>query len=68
MEQMNYNISMNEKEYAEHLLRQMTIDLTMDFYYTKECALKCCEEMLILASDSQTSKFLSSVKSIIENK
>lgn len=61
-------IRMSEEEYAKHLLREMTIDMTMDFYYTKECALKCCDEMILLATDSKTMKFLLRTKSIINAK
>lgn len=61
-------IRMNEDEYAEYLLKEMTLDLTMDFYYTKECALKCCDEMIYVATDSDTIKYLRKVKSIIESK
>lgn len=61
-------IRMTEEEYAQHLLREMTIDMTMDFYYTKECALKCLDEMLCLATDSKTMKFLLRTKTIIDAK
>jgi|688.fasta_scaffold1714710_2 hypothetical protein len=61
-------IRMNESEYAEYLLRSMTIDMTMDFYYSKECAIKCCEELMCLATDSKTMSYLRKVKNIIENK
>jgi hypothetical protein len=57
---------MTEEEYAKHLLREMTIDMTMDFYYTKECALKCLDEMISLATDSKTMKFLLRTKTIID--
>lgn len=59
---------MSEEEYAKHLLREMTIDMTMDFHYTKECAIKCCEEMIFISSDNDTIKFIRKVKSIIETK
>jgi hypothetical protein len=59
-------IRMTEEEYAKHLLREMTIDMTMDFYYTKECALKCLDEMISLATDSKTMKFLLRTKTIID--
>ena len=61
-------VRMSEEEYADYLLKSMTIDLTMDFYYTKECAIKCCEEMTTLATDSKTMRYLLRVKSIIEKK
>ena len=61
-------IRMNEEEFAAYLLRSMTIDMTMDFYYTKECAIKCCEELMFLVTDSCNMKYLRKVKSIIENK
>lgn len=61
-------IRMTEDEYASYLLREMTIDLTMDFHYTKECAIKCCDEMISLASDSNTINYLRNVKSIIKHK
>ena len=61
-------IRMNEEEYAQYLINTMTIDMTMDFYYTKECAMKCCEEMISVASDSKTIGYLRKVKSIIETK
>lgn len=59
---------MSEEEYAKHLMREMTIDMTMDFHYTKECAIKCCEEMIFISSDTDTIKFIRKVKSIIETK
>ena len=61
-------VRMSEEEYADYLLKSMTIDLTMDFYYTKECAIKCCDEMISVASDSNTIGYLRKVKSIIERK
>jgi len=68
MKAQNELIKRTEQEYADHLLRKMTIDMTMDFYYTKECALKCVEEMLILSNDSKTYKFLIKVQNIIYKK
>ena len=67
MRDMNL-IRMNEEEYAKHLLREMTVDLTMDFYYTKECAIKCCDEMICISSDAETIKFIRRVKDIILTK
>lgn len=61
-------IKMSEEEYAQYLINTMTIDMTMDFYYTKECAMKCCEEMICVASDSKTISYLRKVKSLIESK
>lgn len=61
-------IRMNEEEYAQYLINTMTIDMTMDFHYTKECAIKCCEEMIFISSDTDTIKFIRKVKSIIETK
>lgn len=33
------------KEFTEHLLRKMTVDMVMDLWQTKECALSCIEEL-----------------------
>lgn len=61
-------IRMTEKEFAEYLIREMTIDMSMDFHYTKECALRCCAELSRLATDNKTMKYLKKVQSILENK
>lgn len=59
-------IKMSEEEYAKYLLEKMTIDMMMDFEQTKQCALNCLEEMLSLAPDADTMKFLLRTKRIIE--
>jgi len=59
-------IKMSEEEYAKYLLEKMTIDMMMDFEQTKQCALNCLDEMLSLAPDAQTMKFLLRTKNIIE--
>jgi len=61
-------IKMSEEEYAKYLLEKMTIDMTMDFEQTKQCALNCLEEMLSLAPDADTMKFLLRTKTIIDAK
>lgn len=63
-----FKIRMSEEEFAQYLLRSMTIDMSMDFYYTKECAIKCCEELMLLSTDSNNMKYLRKVKSILELK
>jgi len=60
-------IKMSEEEYAKYLLQKMTIDMMMDFEQTKQCALNCLEEMLSLAPDGDTMKFLLRTKKIIES-
>lgn len=61
-------INMNEEQYADYLLREMTFDLTQDFYYTKEAALKCVDEMIRITADTKSRSFLKRVKAIIEKK
>ena len=61
-------IRMTEEQYADYLIREMTIDMSMDFHYTKECALKACEELMSLATDAKTMKYLIRVQSIIKSK
>jgi hypothetical protein len=36
------------KQYADYLLRKMTVDLTIDFEQTKLCSLVAIDEMLKL--------------------
>ena len=60
-------IKMSEEEYAKYLLEKMTIDMMMDFEQTKQCAINCVDEMLSLAPDAQTMKFLLRTKNIIES-
>lgn len=59
-------IKMSEEEYAKYLLQKMTVDMMMDFEQSKQCALNCLEEMLSLAPDAQTMKFLLRTKNIME--
>jgi hypothetical protein len=59
---------MSPEEYAKYLLQKMTIDMMMDFEQTKQCALNCLEEMLSLAPDVDTMKFLLRTKTIIDAK
>jgi hypothetical protein len=35
-----------EEEYASYLLDRMTVDMSIDFYQTKQCAINCVEEIL----------------------
>ena len=37
---------MNEKEMAEHLLNKMTVDMSIDFWQTKECAIASVDVIL----------------------
>lgn len=39
------------EEYTEHLLRKMTVDMSIDFWQTKECALASIEESLDILED-----------------
>ena len=65
---MEVIINMNQEQYADYLLREMTFDLTQDFFYTKEAALKCVDEMIRVANDSKSISYLKGVKSIIQKK
>ncbi len=37
---------MNEKEMVEHLLNKMTVDMSIDFWQTKECAIASVDVIL----------------------
>lgn len=39
------------KEFTEHLLRKMTVDMVMDLWQTRECALSCTDEMIDLLDE-----------------
>jgi hypothetical protein len=59
---------MTEDEYAKYLISQMTVDMSIDFEQTKECAIVCLNEMISLSVDSDTNTFLQNTKKIIEKK
>ena len=61
-------IKMSEEEYAKYLIEKMTIDMMMDFEQTKQCALNCLDEMLSLAPDTDTMKFLLKTKKLLNHK
>jgi hypothetical protein len=61
-------IKMTEDEYAKYLISQMTVDMSIDFEQTKECAIVCLNEMISLSVDSDTNTFLQNTKKIIEKK
>lgn len=58
-----------EEEYASYLLDRMTVDMSIDFYQTKQCAINCMEEIL-KHIDSSPDKiiYLQKVKQILESK
>lgn len=39
------------EEYTEHILRKMTVDMSIDFWQTKECALASIEDSLDILED-----------------
>lgn len=72
---------MNEKEMAEHLLNKMTVDMSIDFWQTKECAIASVDVILwnvlnvMELSDEEVSEdnleqrnYWRSVKEILKNK
>ena len=72
---------MNEKEMAEHLLNKMTVDMSIDFWQTKECAIASVDVILwnvlnvMELSDEEVSEdnleqrnYWKSVKEILKNK
>jgi hypothetical protein len=34
------------EEQAEHMLRIMTVDMSIDFWQTKQCAIQACKEII----------------------
>lgn len=60
-------IKMSEEEYAKYLISQMTVDMSIDFEQTKECAIVCLNEMISLNVDHDINKFLINTRKIIEN-
>lgn len=34
------------EEQAEHMLRIMTVDMSIDLWQTQQCAIKACEEIM----------------------
>ena len=46
--QKDNNMKQTPKQYADYLLRKMTVDLTIDFEQTKLCALVAIDEILKL--------------------
>jgi hypothetical protein len=58
-----------EEEYASYLLDRMTVDMSIDFYQTKQCAINCVEEILKhIDSPSDKIIYLQKVKQILESK
>jgi len=58
-----------EEEYASYLLDKMTVDMDIDFYQTKQCAINCVEEILKhLTVPSEKIVYFTKVKQILESK
>ena len=40
------------EEQAEHMLRKMTVDMSIDFWQTKRCAMAACEAIIDFIRDN----------------
>lgn len=54
------------EEYTAHILRKMTVDMAIDFWQTKECALASIEESLDLLEDFKDHPAYQEKKSMLE--
>lgn len=59
---------MTPEQKADQLIRRFTLDFTMDFHITKQCALIAIHEILFLAqfTDESIYKYWQEVKQEIE--
>ncbi len=49
------------EEQAEYMLEKMTVDMSIDFWQTKECALAACDICIEAAIDTSDSDVLKSL-------
>ena len=49
------------EEQAEYMLEKMTVDMSIDFWQTKECALAACDICIEAAIDKSDSDVLKSL-------
>jgi hypothetical protein len=40
------------EEQAEHMLQKMTVDMSIDFWQTKQCAMAACDVIIDLIQDT----------------
>ena len=40
------------EEQAEHMLQKMTVDMSIDFWQTKQCAKAACDEIIDFIQDT----------------
>ena len=49
------------EEQAEYMLEKMTVDMSIDFWQTKECAIAACDICIDAAQDSLDNDLITSV-------
>lgn len=54
------------EEYTEHILRKMTVDMSIEFWQTKECALASIEDSLDLLEDFKDHPAYEEKRSMLE--
>jgi hypothetical protein len=61
---------MTPKDKANQLIRLMTVDMKIDFWQTKQCAINAVDEILKLAiwTDGKIYDYFEEVKKELENK
>jgi hypothetical protein len=45
-------------EQAEHMLQKMTVDMSIDFWQTKECAKAACDEIIDFIRDNMDNEII----------
>lgn len=45
-------------EQAEHMLQKMTVDMSIDFWQTKQCAKAACDEIIDFIRDNMDNEMI----------
>jgi len=45
-------------EQAEHMLQKMTVDMSIDFWQTKQCAKAACDEIIDFIRDNMDNEII----------
>ena len=45
-------------EQAEHMLQKMTVDMSIDFWQTKQCAMAACDEIIDFIRDNMDNEII----------
>lgn len=63
------------EEQAEHMLQKMTVDMSIELWQTKECAIAACDEIIDFIQDNMDNEIITihviyweKVKKVIQSK